>query len=290
MTRVVLVTGMSGAGRSTALKVLEDLGYEAVDNLPLELIGRVLRSVQPGDRDLAIGIDPRSRSFSPDAFNARVEAMQANPAMPTTLLFMECDDDVLRRRYTETRRRHPLAADRPAIDGIVRERQLLATVKPRADLMIDTTQLSPPDLRRILVGHFSPREDGRLTLCVMSFSFRGGLPREADLVFDMRYLDNPHWVPELKALTGLDPRVQSFIARDPDFGTTSSAILALVLPLLPRYRREGKAYLTVAFGCTGGRHRSVFLAEWLSARLREADWPVTTIHRELPMPAEGAGA
>ncbi len=282
MTRIVVVTGMSGAGRSSCLKVLEDVGYEAVDNLPFQLLTRVLRSDEPPERPLAVGVDSRTRGLVPGELVREVERFRAEASTPIRLVFFECDDDVLQRRYTESRRRHPLAQDRPVSDGIARERVLMAPLKAAADLVIDTSTTSLAELRRRVVAELGPQAEGRLTLTVLSFSFRNGLPREADIVFDARFLANPHYVEALRPLTGLDPAVRRHVEQDPDWSRTVNGLEALLMPLLPRYRAEGKSYLTIAIGCTGGRHRSVALAEELAGRLRAAGWQPLVVHRDLP--------
>jgi UPF0042 nucleotide-binding protein len=285
---VVLVTGMSGAGMSVSLKALEDLGYESVDNLRLSLVPALLREADPR-RPLAIVIDSRTRDFSADVFLRQLSTMAARPDLDVRLLFLECGDDTLQRRFTETRRRHPLADDRPVPDGIQRERTLLAPLRLCADVAIDTTLLSIHDLRRLLRGHFSlPAEPG-LRVFVTSFSFRLGIPREADLVFDVRFLVNPHWDPDLRPLTGRDAPVAARIAADPDFPAFFQHLTDLLRPLLPRYNQEGKSYLTIAVGCSGGRHRSVTvagrLAEWLSG----LGLTVGLSHRDLERDAPNPG-
>jgi UPF0042 nucleotide-binding protein len=287
VNRIVIVTGMAGAGRTTALKVLEDLGLEAVDNLPIGLLRKLVQAVDPLETDLAIGVDPHSRTFDVDALVARLERLRASGVAEVRLLFMDCDDEVLRRRYSETRRRHPLAVDRPLEDVIANERQILAQVRELADHIIDTSALTPADLKRVIAGHFDAAEGQRLAIHVTSFSFRNGLPREADLVFDVRFLRNPHYVDELRPRTGLDAAVQEHVRGDPDFASFVAHLQALVLPLLSRYQTEGKSYLTIAFGCTGGKHRSVFLAELMGDWLRRGGWDATTIHRELARAALG---
>ena len=285
MDRVVVVTGMSGAGRTTCLKILEDLGFEAVDNLPVNLLGRVLREDAAGPERLAIGMDSRTRGFAAERVLAALS--QARASGRTCLLFVECDDEVLRRRFTETRRRHPLA-DLPGVgDALAAERELMAPVKLAADLLIDTSDLSLPDLRRLLTGRFGTESLG-LTITVMSFAYRNGLPREADLVFDVRFLHNPHYVDALRPASGQDAGVQEHIRGDPAFDRFVADLRALLLPLLPRYRSEGKSYLTIAFGCTGGRHRSVFLAELMARWLLDSGWEATTVHRDLDRDAAGA--
>jgi UPF0042 nucleotide-binding protein len=285
MSEIVIVTGMSGAGRSTVLRTLEDQGYEAVDNIPLRLFRALLReegaSGEPTS-PLAGGIDSRSRALDPEAFVEDLPQWRNRKGMRLRLLFMECDDEVLRRRYTESRRRHPMAQDRPVPDGIARERTFMAPLKAAADLICDTTTTSTGDLRRWVLERFGAGEPQPLTISFISFAFRHGLPREADLVFDMRFLRNPHYVDELRPKTGREPDVQAYIAADPDFRPTLDRLQALLLPLLPRYAAEGKSYLTIAIGCTGGQHRSVFMAEALGLGLRRHGWRTTIIHRDIP--------
>ncbi len=291
MSRIVVVTGMSGAGRSSCLRILEDLGFEAVDNLPFQLLARLLRPGEPPERPLAVGIDSRTRGLVPAELVRAIERFRSRAATPIRLVFFECDDEVLQRRYTESRRRHPLAQDRPVTDGIVRERALLAPIKAAADLVIDTTASPLSELRRRVEAELGPEAGGQLTLTLQSFSFRNGLPREADIVFDARFLANPHYVPSLRPLTGLDPAVRRHVERDPAWPGTLDALEALLMPLLPRYRAEGKSYLTIAVGCTGGRHRSVALAEALARRLAGGGWEPRVVHRDLPeaaaAPVEG---
>ena len=277
---VVVVTGMSGAGKSLTLKWLEDLGYEAVDNLPLSLLGPLLRGGEPG-RPLAIGIDIRTRDFGAQSMMAELDRLHEETKVPLFLLFVDSDDEVLGRRFTETRRRHPLAVDRPLLDGISHERILVSPLKSRADLVIDTSSLPPAELRRVLAGHFQREAKAPLLLFVTSFSYRRGLPREADLVFDVRFLDNPHYQPALRPQSGKDEEVAAFIADDAGFAPFFDGLTALICPLLPRFTAEGKSYLTIAIGCTGGRHRSVYVAEKLAAWLREQGQQVDLRHRDL---------
>lgn len=279
--RVILVTGMSGAGHSSALKALEDMGYEAVDNLPLSLLQGLTRPGADIARPLAIGIDIRTRGFSPEGLIAELERLEERRELDAKLLFLDCDDDVLFRRYTETRRRHPLTADRPVADGVRHERQLVEPVRARADLVVDTTLLTPSDLRRCLQGHFGLERQKGMALFVVSFSYRHGVPREADLVFDVRFLENPHYVAALRPMTGREAPVAEYIARDPSFRPFFDGLRGVLEPLLPRYVHEGKSYLTIALGCTGGRHRSVFVAEQLGQWLNDLGYPVTLTHRDI---------
>ena len=280
--RVLLVTGLSGAGHTTALKLLEDIGYEAVDNLPLSLLGGVTgRTGDVAARPVAVGVDSRTRHFSADDLLDRLGRLQADAEIDVRLIFLACNDEVLRRRFTETRRRHPLALDRPVADGIRRERHLLAPLRERADLTIDTTELTTGDLRRLLQGHFGLDRRAGATISVVSFSYRHGLPREADMVFDARFLRNPHYERELRPLTGRDAAVGRFIEADPAFPTFFAALTELLTGLVPGLERDGKSYLTLAVGCTGGRHRSVFVAERLATWLREAGRTAGLRHRDL---------
>jgi len=279
--RVVVVTGMSGAGKTLALKALEDVGYEAVDNLPLSLLRQMLRPGEGIERALALGIDIRTREFGADSLTREIDRLKSQSQLDVKLLFLDCEDDILCRRFTETRRRHPLAADRPLLDGILHERTLITPLRALADLVIDTSRQPPGQLKSLMEGAFGLEETPGLTIFVTSFAYRNGLPREADLVFDARFLDNPHYVPELRSLTGRDPRVAAHVAADPDFRTFFDAITSLLAPLLPRYALEGKSYLTIAVGCTGGRHRSVFIAESLAAWLRDGGYRFDLRHREI---------
>jgi RNase adapter protein RapZ len=277
--RLLVVTGMSGAGRSTALKAFEDMGYEAVDNLPLSLLPNLLNA--PAPPPLAIGVDVRTRDFGVNALPATLDSLVAEYDLDLKVVFLDCEDDRLVRRYTETRRRHPLAGDRPVLDGIHLERLRVSPLRDRADLVIDTTSLNPGDLKRLLQGHFGLGAAPGITIFVTSFSYRHGLPRDADLVFDVRFLRNPHYVAALRPLTGRDAAIGAFIEADADFAPFLERLCLLLAPLLPRYEREGKSYLTIAIGCTGGRHRSVYLAERLAAWLGEQGRPVGVSHRDL---------
>ena len=293
-TRVVVVTGMSGAGRTTALHILEDTGYEAIDTLPVSFLGRLLWRGAGNDAKppapLAIGVDIRTRDFDAEAFARELAAMARAAGLDAAVVFLDCDSDVLVRRFTETRRRHPLAADRPVADGIRHERELLAPVRAAADLVVDTSQLSVAELRQMLERRFSPETRHRLTLSVVSFAYGRGLPREADLVFDVRFLRNPHYVDALRPGTGQDAEVAAYIEADEGFAPFIDALVQLLRQLLPRTRDEGKSYLTIAVGCTGGRHRSVFVAERLAAALARDGERAFVRHRDLDAALPGGGA
>lgn len=282
--RFALVTGMSGAGLSTTLKSLEDLGYEALDNLPIFLFDLLLREAESRHRPLAISIDSRTRDFMADTLLERLAVLRTQPGIAINLIFVDATDDVLLRRFTETRRRHPLAIGRPVVDGIASERALLAPLKLAADLVVDTSDLSIHDLRRIVGGHFGLERTPDLGVFVSSFSYRKGLPRDADLVFDVRFLRNPHWDPALRPFTGRDREVAGFIEGDPALGPFLERLTGFLAPLLPSYRLEGKSYLTIAIGCTGGRHRSVYIAERLAAWLKMQGVKVGLGHRDLERP------
>jgi RNase adapter protein RapZ len=275
---IVLVTGLSGSGLSTALAVLEDLGYDTIDNLPLFLIDPLLANPDWQGHPVAIGIDSRTRDFSASALGDLCARLAQDGRC--RLLFVEASDDVLLRRFTETRRRHPLANDRPVADGIARDRALLEPLRSAADVVIDTSDLTNHETKRLVAGHFTLATTAGLRVSVVSFSYGRGLPREADLVFDVRFLRNPHYEAELQPLDGRDARVADYVRDDPGFAGFVAHLQALLEPLLPAYRHEGKAYLTIAFGCTGGRHRSVFLAELFGAWIRDLGLDVTIAHRD----------
>lgn len=283
--RVLLVTGLLGAGKTTALNVLEDLGWEAIDNFPLRMLERLLDTSEPGDAGtrmpLAIGFDTRTRGFDANTLIALVKKLTKRPGLELTTLFLDCSGQELERRYNETRRRHPLAGDLPASSGIAAERELMEPLRRWADLVISTTAFSANQLQQAIREQFAPANGPAMTVTVLSFGFSRGMPPIADLVFDMRFLDNPHWDPELRPLTGLDAPVAEHICKDPAFDEAFERIRDLLLSLLPRYRAQGKAYVTIAFGCTGGRHRSVFFAEEIGAALRDAGFSPTMLHRNL---------
>lgn len=277
---LLLVTGVSGAGKSSALKVLEDFGYEAVDNLPVSLIRRLVAD-EDFPHPIAIGIDIRTRDFDAGGFLSEFDHLIQRPGMDVTLLYLDCDDEILGRRFEETRRRHPLADERSVSDGLRQEREQMARVRKQAGVLIDTSDLAPRDLKRTLEGYFALDDRTGPAIFVTSFSFRRGLPRDANLVFDVRFLRNPHYDPDLRSLTGNDEAVANFILEDDGFQTFFDNLTRLVEPLIPRYAEEGKNYLTIAIGCTGGRHRSVFVAEKLNAWLNGKAARIQLRHRDL---------
>jgi len=284
---VVLVTGLSGAGKLSVLRALEDLGFETVDNPPLSIVAELASdgSADGANTPLAIGVDARSRGFRAAEVIAAVQALRARPGLDVCLVFVTAEAAVLLRRFSETRRRHPLAPGGPlgsrVDEGIAREAELLAPLREAADLLVDTSDLPLPDLRRLIDRRFRPDGAAGMAIGVMSFGYPRGLPRDADLVFDVRFLRNPHYDPVLRPLTGRDAPVAAHVEADPDFGAFWDRMTDLLALLLPRYVADGKKYLTVAFGCTGGRHRSVLVAERLSAHLAGQGWRVDCIHREV---------
>tara|TARA_B100001939_G_scaffold347994_1_gene371868 strand:- start:3082 stop:3999 length:918 start_codon:yes stop_codon:yes gene_type:complete len=285
--KLLLITGLSGAGKSTALKALEDIGYEAIDNLPLSLLPNLIDLARGDDPDhanpaFAIGIDARTRNFNPQKITSQLRKLKARADVDIRVLFFDCNNNIIAKRFTETRRRHPLAIDRPMADGIVRERQMMEVLRAEADYVFDTTDLGVHELKRLLSQRFERSIGGDMTISICSFSYPKGLPRDADLVLDVRFLRNPHYVENLKPLSGLDPEVCAYVEGDPDYQTFWDRIASLILWLLPEYKKEGKACLTIAFGCTGGRHRSVCVAEKMAGFLRQKGFLVTLHHRELP--------
>ncbi len=291
--RIVVVTGLSGGGKASVLHTLEDAGYDAVDNPPLGLLEDLATRA---DRDIAIGVDARTRGFNAELVLDTLTVLRRNPALRAELVFVWADEETLLRRYTETRRRHPLATRGRVAEGIEVEQEITASLREAADLVIDTSNLPLARLRQVIERRFSPRgeENGtRMAVSLISFSYAKGLPKEADLVFDARFLRNPHYDPNLRPGTGLDQDVGAYIRADPDYTAFLARIIDLVELVLPRFVREGKKYATIAIGCTGGRHRSVHLAEKLAAHLSSwlaalhaagengLDWRQTVTHRDL---------
>jgi UPF0042 nucleotide-binding protein len=282
---LIVVSGMSGSGKSVALKTLEDLGFYCVDNLPADLLPGFVRSVAGGEgtpEKLAVGIDVRNRNSDlariPEWLSA-VGAMGLDPR----LVFFDTEDTVLLRRYADTRRRHPLShLGLVLADAISLERQVLKPLRQVADVVMDTSALNVHQLRRQVITEFGLGSDDSLSLLFESFAYRRGVPADADFVFDARVLPNPHWDPELRPLSGRDEAVRAYLERQADVGTYAGQVAAFLDAWLPRLRSDTRSYATVAFGCTGGRHRSVFLAERLAAHFRDRGWnEVAVHHREL---------
>jgi UPF0042 nucleotide-binding protein len=280
LPRLLLVTGMSGAGKSTVLDALEDMGWEVVDNLPADLLNEFVHGENRRTVNAAVGMDVRSRGFDPDTLSTLIRSVEGVDA---ELLYLDCAGGELIRRYDETRRRHPLAPDRPPEDGIGREREITAPLRSAADSLIDTTDLSPAELRDELRRRYGDDSD-QPVLTIYSFAFSRGILRTADLVFDLRFLANPHWVDELRPLTGADQPVRDYLAEDPAWAETMDRIESLLIDWIPRDWGAGKSYVTVAFGCTGGRHRSVAAAVEMAERLRRAGFAPNVRHRDLASP------
>ena len=286
--KLYLITGLSGAGKSSALKVLEDLNYEAIDNLPVSLlpnvVDMVLSDTQSDQRPaLAIGVDARTRNFQPERILESLAELRARKDIILKILYFDSNNEVLAKRFTETRRRHPLARGRQIMDGIIRERRMMDVLRAEADFVFDTSDFGIQELRQILRQQFEREQGSDLSIMISSFAYPRGLPRDADLVFDVRFLRNPHYVESLKSLTGLDREVQNYVAQDERFAEFCTKISDLILFALPEYKKEGKSYLKIAFGCTGGRHRSVYMAEKMAILLNEQEFKANLHHRELEL-------
>jgi RNase adapter protein RapZ len=277
---LVLVTGPSGAGRTTAIHVLEDLGFEAIDNLPLSLMPRLFSGEKIG-QPVVVGVDARTRDFSAQRLFQTIEHMRNDAGADVALVYIDCATETLLKRYNETRRRHPLALADTPLAGIEKELELLISVRDRADVLIDTTDISPHDLRAELTQIFSRETSVQMAVSIHSFSYKRGLPRGLDMVIDCRFLRNPHWQAELRPLTGLDPKVAEYVSADPNYAPFFERLAEFTTSLLPAYKAEGKSYFSIGLGCTGGQHRSVCVAEALANRLARDDWQVSIRHREL---------
>ncbi|MEM8833625.1 MAG: RNase adapter RapZ [Pseudomonadota bacterium] len=271
---LLFITGLSGAGMSSTLKALEDISYEVFDNFPLSLLPSLLE--EKSDKPIALGIDTRTRHFDPKKL---IQSVDNNKAY---LLFLDCDQQEIQKRFSETRRVHPMAADRTVLDGIEYEKQWLEPLIDRADLVINTTNLSIHDLRQQIESEFEASQKQKLNISLVSFGYKNGIPREADIIMDVRFLKNPHWVKELKPLTGQDEKVADYIRTDENFSVFFKNFKKTVEPLLPAYQNEGKSYLTIAIGCTGGKHRSVFTIEELSKWLKTIGYDAYLKHRDKP--------
>lgn len=284
--RILLVTGLLGAGKTTALRTLEDMGWEAIDNFPIRLLDRLLET-EPGSArseqaaPMAIGFDTRTRGFDPKRTIELVKKLSQRADLQITTLFLDCAGSELERRYNETRRRHPMSEDKSAATGISAERELLEPLRRWADVVVTTSNFTTNDLQQAIRSQFGSETPVPTTLTISSFGFSRGTPPLADLVFDMRFLANPHWVDELRPQTGRDAPVGDYIRQDPAFAEAFARIRDLLLLLLPRYQEQGKAYVHIAFGCTGGRHRSVFMGEQIASALRDAGFSPTLLHRNL---------
>lgn len=282
--RVVIITGMSGSGKSTAMRALEDAGFFCIDNMPVPLLPKVLdlASGRAGNRapqPYAFVVDTREREFLSEA--GEVIDRLVSEGVQVQIIFLEADDDTLVRRYSETRRRHPMSDLGTVRDGIARERKMLEPLRERATTILDTTRHNVHSLKELLQGHMAGDAAPSLQITVLSFGFKYGLPPECDLVFDVRFLPNPYFVEGLREKTGLDEEVSAYVLSLPDAVRLLDHLQQMWEFMLPLYDREGKSYLTLAIGCTGGRHRSVALAQVISARLRAAGWTTEVRHRDV---------
>ena len=280
-TRILLVTGMSGAGKSTALQVLEDCGWDAIDNFPLRLLPTLIVGANETPRPVAIGFDSRTRGFSPDDIVAQADGLAARDDVELESLFLDCSDEEIARRYNETRRPHPMARQGSVTEGIAAERTLLAPLAQWANQRIDTDDFKPAQLQQSLREKYGTAGGGDMAITVTSFGFARGMAPNADLLFDMRFLANPYWERSLREQTGMDQGVADHIRADPAFEPAFTRIGDLLTELVPRYAAQDRSYLTIAFGCTGGRHRSVFVAEAVADLLRREGFSPTVRHRDL---------
>jgi len=281
--RLLVITGLSGSGKTHVSRALEDAGWFCVDNLPTALVPSfadlIRRSAEL--RRSALVVDVREHGF-PEAFPRVYRELKRRGGLATSLVFLEADERTLLRRFSETRRPHPLAAGEPAIEGIRAERAALGPVRKMADVILDTSRFTVHQLRDHVRERYDVRAEGRrMVVAVLSFGYKHGLPPEADLVFDARFLPNPNFVPRLRRRSGADPSVVGYLRRQPETGSFLRRVLSLVAFVLPRHEREGRSYLTIAVGCTGGRHRSVMLANAIGAAVRKRSFPVRVVHRDL---------
>lgn len=277
--RLVLLTGPSGAGRTTALKALEDVGFEAIDNMPFSLVRPLLASVP--ERPLALVLDPRNRDFSVDGLLALVQDLSNLSQVRFDLVYIDCPVPELIRRFSETRRRHPLSPEGTAQQGIELEARLLSPVRLRADVLLESGSMTPHELRAQVQALFGAPSASQMRVQIDSFSYKRGIPAGVDLVFDCRFLNNPHWQDSLRPFDGRDARVAEFVEADPRFARFFGHVLELIEFMLPECAQEGKSQVTIAFGCTGGQHRSVAVSEKLANALAQAQWQVSKRHREL---------
>lgn len=278
---LLIITGYSGAGISSAMAILEDLGYSAFDNFPLSLLSNLLQQERLHHRPIAVSFDTRAHNFDPNLLLKTIGDLKIGEEWRVKTLFLAADDTILLKRFSETRRTHPLARDRAIADGIAAEKSLLYSLKHEAGRVVDTSDYSVHDLRRFLEGFAGGFAAARLNVTVMSFSYRHGLPREADIVLDVRFLRNPHWNETLRSKTGKNKDVQDFVRDDDAYTPFFNNIKTMLDLLIPRYQSEGKSYLTIAFGCTGGKHRSVTLTEDIAQYLTTHGFTPVIHHREL---------
>lgn len=279
---ILLVSGLSGAGKTTTLKALEDMGFECVDNMPLRLLPALFSDTRALPDRLALGVDGRNRDLKTHV-EALLDALAELKGVASHVLYLFAEEEVIVRRFNETRRRHPLLPSRPVRESIAMERQLLSPLQQHADTLLDTSGFKPADLKKYLEHQFGHGAKDQMSVFFMSFGFKHGLPKEADMVFDVRYLRNPHWDHDLRPKTGQDADVQAYIEEDENFIPSFKSMHSLIAQQLPLFAASGKTYLTIAFGCTGGQHRSVMVTERMAEALKDTPFEVQINHRDKPV-------
>tara|TARA_Y100000996_G_C22498221_1_gene633258 strand:- start:79 stop:954 length:876 start_codon:yes stop_codon:yes gene_type:complete len=283
---ILFVTGRSGAGLSTTLKILEDLGYETMDNVPISLLIDYFYKIESGkekinSRAIAVGLNIRTKKFDAINFINDLEPIKNKEKFETQIVFLDCEESVLSQRFTKTRRKHPLAMHTNLIDGIRLENDIIKLLREKANLVIDTSLMNVTELRQLVTGNFTLKDNNSISIGIKSFAFPLGLPRESDLVFDVRFLRNPFYEESLRMLSGKEIEVGKYISSDKEYKPFFENLIKMILNLLPLYEAEGKSYLTISIGCTGGQHRSVFVAEQISNFLISSGYPVEISHREI---------
>ena len=276
--QLIIITGASGAGRTTAINVFEDVGFESVDNIPISMIDSLVLS-KTRNKNLALGVDIRTREFSPE--NLR-KLLSKYKKMVVKIIFLDCDSNKLLKRFNETRRSHPLSGVKSLSEALVEEMEYLKPIKDFANIIIDTTDYSPTDLREKLLNYLSIAKIKKFSILLQSFSYKSGLPRNFDMIFDCRFLKNPYWISHLKELDGRDKKVQDFVSSSREFKIFFSKVLSLINFLIPQVQKEGKSQFSIGFGCTGGQHRSVVFVNMLSNKLNSDGHNVLSNHRDLP--------
>ena len=276
--QLIIITGASGAGRTTAINIFEDVGFESVDNIPISMIDSLVLS-KTRNKNLALGVDIRTREFSPE--NLR-KLLSKYKKMVVKIIFLDCDSNKLLKRFNETRRSHPLSGVKSLSEALVEEMEYLKPIKDFANIIIDTTDYSPTDLREKLLNYLSIAKIKKFSILLQSFSYKSGLPRNFDMIFDCRFLKNPYWISNLKKLDGRDKKVQDFLSSSREFKIFFSKVLSLINFLIPQVQKEGKSQFSIGFGCTGGQHRSVVFVNMLSNKLNSDGHNVLSNHRDLP--------
>ncbi len=278
--KAIIITGPSGAGKTSAINVLEDVGFEPIDNIPIELMGNLLLGTKPV-KPIAVGVDVRTRGFSAENLLKEIDILKENPGVQVKLLYLDCQSFELEKRYNGTRRRHPLSTGNTLNSAIYREKKEIEPLREKADILLDTSQLNPNQLKLQLIKSLSLEPKNYMSITIQSFSYRKPMPPSVDMLFDCRFLRNPYWIPELRKLTGKDLAVARQIEKDENWEIFFRKTVGLLEFLLPRYKQEGKTYFFIGFGCSGGQHRSVFTSDRIARELEKLGWAVTVDHREL---------